>query len=348
MSAPTAPTSADLPCHGCGYDLRAHPPEGQCPECRASVAEARRVAAVPRRPAWRDSDPRWRRRILAGAWVLVLLPLVDVLRALGWASSVPVPTVFGASSSVRTLDDTFLASAFVYQPLAFCVGVVLLFAKERGRRAHWLDWTRRWGVLCCYVVLLLSAAGVLFLTALVGVGIAAVFASMPLENQPAIARPLVGWTTAYFRYGPQPTTAANLVLVAFSSVAVLLACVPLFDALCSTGPKRAAAVLLAPLALFAGMHLAGVARSFLGISYRNWADASPYGVYFCPDFLVRRVDGLEGLGNCLVEAIKWCAVFGVAVWLSVAQLAAWKARRRTAQKRARSPTARPPSGQIKH
>ena len=75
MAPDVTGTSADLPCHRCGYDLRAHPPDGQCPECGASVAESRRLAAIPLRPAWRDSDPRWRRRILAGAWVLVLLPL---------------------------------------------------------------------------------------------------------------------------------------------------------------------------------------------------------------------------------------------------------------------------------
>src|SRR5258707_3351024 len=74
--------SADLPCHICGYDLRAHPQDGKCPECGASVAESRRLAANPRRPAWRDSDPRWRRRMLAGVWILVLVPLMDLLTTL--------------------------------------------------------------------------------------------------------------------------------------------------------------------------------------------------------------------------------------------------------------------------
>src|SRR5205085_12688227 len=101
MTAATAESSADVPCHGCGYDLRAHPPDGKCPECGASVAESRRWAAIPRRPAWRDSDPRWRRRMLAGAWALVLLPLMDALNALGWASRVPVPNVFHLPGAVR-------------------------------------------------------------------------------------------------------------------------------------------------------------------------------------------------------------------------------------------------------
>jgi threonine synthase len=36
----THPTeiSTELPCHRCGYDLRAHPPDGKCPECGESVA----------------------------------------------------------------------------------------------------------------------------------------------------------------------------------------------------------------------------------------------------------------------------------------------------------------------
>src|SRR3954447_11272062 len=94
---------ADLSCHICGYDLRAHPRDGKCPECGGSVAESRRVAAIPRRPAWRDSDPRWRRRMLAGTWVLVLVPLMAALRRFEWDSSVPVPSIFGYGA-VRTLD----------------------------------------------------------------------------------------------------------------------------------------------------------------------------------------------------------------------------------------------------
>src|SRR5436189_2667498 len=113
MSAHTA-ISAEPLCDRCGYDLRAHPQDGKCPECGASVAESRRLAAVPRRPAWRDSDPRWRRRMLAGTWILVLLPLMDALHRFGWASSVRVPNVFGFPGTVRTLDETFLCYGDVY------------------------------------------------------------------------------------------------------------------------------------------------------------------------------------------------------------------------------------------
>ena len=51
-----------LACARCGYDLRATAREGVCPECGAPVAEAVRLAALPRRPAWGEADPAWRRR----------------------------------------------------------------------------------------------------------------------------------------------------------------------------------------------------------------------------------------------------------------------------------------------
>ena len=324
--------SVGVPCHVCGYDVRAQPRDGKCPECGASVAESRRVAAVPLRPAWRDSDPRWRRRVLAGVWVLVFLPLMEVLNAFGWAARVPVPAVFDFRDPDRTLDKTLLSFRGVYEPLAFCVGAALLFSKERGRRRDRLDWTRRWGVLCCYVTLLLSATQVLFVAALVLIGIAAVFQSMPLRYQPEVTPLFVELGTTYMRYGPHPMSAAGVVLVASSSLAILLACFPLFDALRSSGRKRIAAALLVPLALFALMHLAQAAWYVLGVS------RSPaffhYGVYFWPEAVISRIADRPALtapgsvGAFLVELAKWWTVLTIAIWLSVAQVAAWWQRRK--------------------
>jgi hypothetical protein len=281
---PTNETPAELPCHRCGYDLRAQPPDGICPECTASVAEARKAAAIPRRPAWGDSDPRWRRRILAGAWILVLLPLLDVLRTTGSAPHIPVPTVIGGRDPIRTLDDAFIYWPGTYQPLIFCTGMVLLFSKERGRqRNRRLDWTRRWGVLSSYVVLLLSAAPVLYISALVMVGIAALFQSVPPEYQPPATQWFVDISTTYLRYGPQPKDAATLVLIGFSSVTILLACAPLFDALRSTGLKRLAAVLLGPLAAFALLNILRAAQYAAGSGTMTSADLFEYGVYFRPE-----------------------------------------------------------------
>jgi hypothetical protein len=332
MTSHAAEISDDLPCHRCGYDLRAHPRDGKCPECEASVAESVRFAAIPLRPAWRDSDPRWRRRILAGAWILVCLPLMDALRAFDWASSVPAPTVVGARDPLRTLDDTFVFWPGVYQPLIFCIGVVLLFSKERGRRRNPLDWTRRWGVLCSYVTLLLSAAPVLYFGSLVLVGISALFLSMPPKYQPGVTDWFARASVSYLRYGPKPKDVAYLVLIAVSSVTLLLACAPLFTALRSTGSKRLPAILLPPLALFALIQFAQAARYALGFSTMTSADFLNYGVYFRPELaLTPLVDpsGLTKMGApelvaFFVEIIKWCIVLAVAIWLTFARFATWR------------------------
>jgi len=329
-----------LECHQCGYDLRAHPEDGRCPECGASVAEARRVAAIPRRPAWRESDPRWRRRMLAGAWVLVFLPLMDALMASGWASKVPVPTVFDYRGTVQTIDDTFLSWPGVFQAPVFCIGVVLLFSKERGRHTARLDWTRRWGILSSYVVLLLSAAQVLIICALVLAGIAALFIAMPLKQQPHVTQFFVHVSTGYLWYGAYPKPMSAVVLVAFSSIVMLLGCIPLFNALRSSGPKWAARMLLAPLALFALIHLAQVGRYCIEFSSMTWDDVPPNALYFWPALLVRDFTGGSRSSFFLLnaskmtasgfymEVAKWCIVVAIAVWLSIAQVAVWLAHKR--------------------
>jgi hypothetical protein len=243
--------------------------------------------------------------------------------------------VFDFREAVVTLDDTLLSFRGVWEPLAFCVGVVLLFSKERGRRRDRLDWTRRWGVLCTYVVLLLSATQVLFVAALVLTGVAAIFQSIPLKYQPEVTPLFIRVSTTYMRYGPHPMGAAGVVQVAFASIVILLACLPLFDALRSSGPRRLAAALLVPLALFSLVHLAQVAPFFLGIS--TGTDFFHYAAYFWPEPVVGRIaDPPAGrvapgsVGAFLAELVKWCVVLGIAVWLSVAQLAAIRRREETA------------------
>ena len=322
---------AELPCYRCGYDLRAHPSDGICPECGGSVAESRRWAAIPRRPAWKESDPRWRRRILAGLWVLVLLPLVDVLRASGWASLIVVPTYWHCGP--MTLDHAYLFTPGIYQLIVFCIGVVLLFSKERGRRWSRLDWTRRWGIICSYVVALLSAAIKLFIVALVLAGIAALFMSMPLKYQPSavVTRLFVELSSRYLRHAPYPRDISYCVLVTFSSVTVLLACVPLWEALCSVGLKDFARIILVPLALFALMNIAQAVTVVFGRSPLSGRD--PFyllGPYFRPDLLVGNSDYYRGLfgpqwniadfTHFAVECVKWGMIFAIAVRLSVAQV----------------------------
>jgi hypothetical protein len=317
--------STVLPCHVCGYDLRAHAQDGICPECGATVAEARKWAAVPLRPAWRESDPRWRRRMVAGAWVLVLLPLMEALQRFGWAAGIRVPSVFEYLRTVP-LDGTLASWPALYQPLVFCIGVVLLFSKERGRRREPLDWTRRWGVLCSYVVLLLSAVSVFFTIALVLAGMSAVFLSMPRKYQPGATHWLVDLSTAYIRYGPHPNPKQSVVLVACSSITILLACAPLYDAFRSRGSHGLGLTLLAPLGLFSLLYVWQAVLSYFGRPGGPPSELAQYEQYFCPQLLIGPIRELpRGLKESGVvstafvgEAIKWCMVLAVAIWLSLA------------------------------
>jgi hypothetical protein len=65
-----APTlRVDVPCTGCGYDLRGLPPDGRCPECGAVIADSL-AEAVATRPAVAGAtvpplDRWWRREMLA-------------------------------------------------------------------------------------------------------------------------------------------------------------------------------------------------------------------------------------------------------------------------------------------
>jgi hypothetical protein len=285
------------------------------------------VAQIPRRPAWRNSDPRWRRRILAGVWILALLPSLDVMQSFGWTSGIPVPRVF--SYAVRTLDETLFCQMRVDQPLLFCVGVVLLFSKERGPHLRPPEWTRRWGILCTYVTLLIWSAQLLFLAALVSVGISAVFLSIPLKYQPAVTRVFVEVSTAYLRHGLSPKPIAEAVLVASSSAAILLACVPLFNALRSSASTRVGAILVAPLALFALVHLGQAGLACVHPSRVIPASVTRYQLYFRPDTFVAGIAALysrQGLSGSelialMVELAKWCTIVAIAIWLTLARFA---------------------------
>lgn len=313
-------------CHACEYDLRTQPAEGVCPECGAAVAESKRLAAIPRRPAWRDSDPRWRRRMLAGAWILVLAPLMAALQTFGWASSVPVPTL-SQFQGAPSLDDSYVT--YVYGYLTFCIGVVLLFAKERNRRTSRLDWTQRWGVIASYGVFLLGIPVFAFIGALVMLGIAALFQSMPPQYQPAVTDLLVPLGAGYMHYGPHPSPLSDAALAVFSSVVVLLACVPLYNALRSSGPKVLATILLlAPLVLSSLVQITYAGRYLL--NFVPPSSFAPYLFYFSPKLLAGGFAAFwENSGSWsfigprfILEAAKWFAFLAIAVWLSVTQIAA--------------------------
>ena len=115
---------------------------------------------------------------------------------------------------------------------------------------------------------------------------------MPLKNQPGVTDLFARLSTGYLRYGPAPGIYTGVVSAAFASAAVLLACVPLYDALRSCGPKRLAAILVAPLGLFAMVHLGQVARACMGDASVSLGDASRHELYFWPKLLVVRAAGL--------------------------------------------------------
>jgi hypothetical protein len=336
MTAQSTEMSVELSCDHCGYDLRAHPQDGKCRECGMSVAESRRLAAIPRRPKWRDSDPRWRRRMLAGIWILVLLPLMEVLKTFGWVSSIPVPTIFNYRATIGTcaLNDSLISFGDVYQSVVFCVGIVLLFSKERERRRSRMDWTRRWGVICSYVVLLLVAVPILLISALVLAGISALFLSMPPRYQPGMTQLFVEVSTTYLRHAPYAKEISVAVLVAFSSIAMVLACSPLFDALRSCGSKWAAAIILVPLPLFSLINLTHATLYCISPSIVTAEDAYRYAEYFWPHLLAQQIaffahrdfSGLA-INVYLVETTKWCIMLTIAIWLSIAQFATWRRTR---------------------
>lgn len=326
MSDALPEIASALPCASCGYDLRATPRDGICPECATPVQKAVELAAIPVRPAWRDSDPRWRRRMVAGAWVMVLVPLVDVLQRSGLAARLRVPAMFEYGSNARPLEHSFVTMVYTY--LAFCIGVVLFFSKERYRRRNPLDWTRRWGVIVSYAVFLLGVPLHALVSALVMVGIAASFMSLPFENQPAVTGLVKEVGAGYLLYGPHDSEAVYATVTAFSACAILLACVPIYDALRCSASRVWALVLLAPLAVISVWQIAGAVHWYL--NYPLATDAELPAFFFEPGSLLPGLAELKSgfswqrLLSFMTEAVKWLIFLGVAIWLSVAQAGAWR------------------------
>ena len=271
--------------------------------------------------------------MIAGCWVLVFVPLMEALRGLGLAERVPVPSLPGFQKVVESLEDTFLAGGFLgtWTHLTFCVGVVLLFAHERGRWRSRLDWTRRWGVFGSYVVLLLGVTTYGFVTALVVINVAELFFSLPIEHQPAVSEFLADAGAAYIYYGPGDSVLPGAALVAISAAVVLLACIPLYNALRDVTTRPLAIALLMPLALSALVQI--VFSVVHGIEHPLAWKFRVASFYFDPWLLTTWVDGsgraYEGylsLPLKIVEAAKWLAIVVATVWLTVAQIMAWRAK----------------------
>ncbi len=102
-----------------------------------------------------------------GLWVLLLIPLPAFLYELRLPYEQNAP--YSIRDAVRDWNQTY--AAMIYPTLAFVIGSVLLFARERGTRPRKLDRVRRWAVLASYLALLLGLASVAGVTFMVLSGI---------------------------------------------------------------------------------------------------------------------------------------------------------------------------------
>ena len=268
--------------------------------------------------------------MLAGAWILTLVPLVEVLQLFELTTVPIVPVFYEPQVSLETLRETLFVRMFPY--LAFCIGVVLFFSKERFRQPSRLDWTRRWGVLGSYGVLLLGIPTFAFIGSLVMLGIGAMFQSIPLAYQPAATPLFVRLGTGYVYYGPIDSDLLYVALTLCSAATVLLACVPLYDALRCGGPRWLARMILALLSLVCLLHVSEAAGYFLKLSSGRAEELPIFFLrtYFFPIypavFKAAFTGGIGGFRLYAQEAITWLLFMTIALWLSAAQLRVWRRR----------------------
>ena len=283
MTVAADPPDAAVPCHQCGYDVRSQPADGVCPECGASVAESIRLAVIPLRPAWRDSDPRWRRRILAGLWVLVLMPLPYALPNLS-----PAYEPYGPYGLVDLANDFRDSLASMVWPLIVTlIGLVLLFEPERAERPRpAMRRLRLAGVAGCWLsvpVAIVSLAGV---TLLVGAGMWAMLSPVDKSRYTPFAVALNRTWSQWAYFGG----------MALHVGLAVLAGIVLADALRRAGSRRARAALIWLGGLLMAVQAGLILLASLGVGQSaSW-------VYF--EFLFSPIYLAEGWRECVA------AVFG--------------------------------------
>jgi hypothetical protein len=184
------------------------------------------------------------------------------------------------------------------------------------------------------VVFFLSVTDVLFITALVAVGIGALFQAMPPKYQPEVTSWFVNIGAFWLKYGPHPKDSEEVVCTLFSAILMLFACVPLFRALRSCGPRRLTVILLTPLILCALANMALCGWYGLGLPGIAIGDIRRQTTFFGAGTLADEMTGqaryaVFGLAGPspvekLAECLKWGIVVAIALWLTAAQVWTWK------------------------
>ena len=160
---------------------------------------------------------------------------------------------------------------------------------------------------------------------LVLIGIATLFVSLPFDHQPWFTMILADAGHGLIHYGPHAEEAAWIATGAISAILVLLACVPLYAALCSSGPRLLAILLLAPLALSA---LGWIASSVIAWAHPPLLEEMVAPLFFVDPVRVALVieRGIAAPYSSapadLRAAGQWLIILTIALWLSVAQVRA--------------------------
>lgn len=322
-----ATADASLTCATCGYDLREHSADAVCPECATPVAESMRVAAIPLRPAWGDSDPRWRTAMLLGLWGITLIPLPYLVVAIAQPTG-----RFGPYGFYDFLDEYWSGRLveLMWGHLTVPIGLALLFYRERRVRPDWIVPTRRWGARAAAVTYVTALLDLSFVLLLVGMGIKALLAP-PL--QPWVQDFAVGpwqWITEKCFYISQ---FAACLTVALASLVVGEAVIRAGAKWLGRGVQGFGVALAAFVALLIALSLLSVTRA---------SEVLGWTPFFQPtvvaDDLFSLSQGNNPLYNPLssafwfwvsvLEFAKWSLFLVPAVWLTVAQLRAWWSRRK--------------------